>query len=69
MATASTSSHTNTIGALAAGKLLAKATGGRWGPAILILAGIVLLRKRAAAKAARNARMGALAVDEHHARY
>jgi hypothetical protein len=31
MATVATGSHTNTIGALAAGKLLAKATGGRWG--------------------------------------
>ena len=69
MGLASTNSHTNTIGALAAGKLLAKATGGRWGPAILILAGIVLLRKRAAVKAARNARMAALAVDDHHPRY
>ena len=69
MATVPTSSHTNTIGALAAGKLLAKATGGRWGPAILILAGIVLLRKRAAAKAARQASVGALAGDRHDARY
>ena len=54
MARVASGSHTNTIGALAAGKLLAKATGGRWGPAILILAGIILLRKRAAAKAARR---------------
>lgn len=58
MATVASGSHTNTIGALAAGKLLAKATGGRWGPAILILAGIILLRKRAAAKAARRVRAG-----------
>ena len=56
MATVASGSHTNTIGALAAGKLLAKATGGRWGPAILILAGIILLRKRAAARAARRLR-------------
>ncbi|SEO80827.1 hypothetical protein SAMN02800692_2281 [Luteibacter sp. UNC138MFCol5.1] len=56
MATVTEGSHVNTIGALAAGKLLAKATGGRWGPAILILAGIVMLRKRAAARAARRER-------------
>lgn len=64
MATSSSSSHTSTIGALAAGKLLAKATGGRWGPAILILAGIVLLRKRAAARAARRVRADALDVGD-----
>lgn len=58
MATTSSSSHTSTIGALAAGQLLAKAAGGRWGPAILILAGIVLLRKGAAARAARRVRAG-----------
>jgi hypothetical protein len=52
-----TGSHVNTIGALAAGKLLAKATGGKWGPAILILAGIVLLRKRAAQRAAQQRRV------------
>ncbi|HXP01600.1 MAG TPA: hypothetical protein VN813_13950 [Luteibacter sp.] len=56
MVTATSGSHASTIGALAAGKLLAKATGGRWGPAILILAGIILLRKRAAARAARRVR-------------
>ncbi|MGE7136246.1 hypothetical protein ACQKIE_01280 [Luteibacter sp. NPDC031894] len=56
MATVASGSHTSTIGALAAGKLLAKATGGRWGPAILILAGIILMRKRAAARAARRVR-------------
>jgi hypothetical protein len=44
MATVASGSHTSTIGALAAGRLLAKATGGRWGPAILILTGIILLR-------------------------
>lgn len=63
MATAESNSHANTIGALAAGKLLAKATGGRWGPAILILAGIVMLRKRAAAKAAREAHTGVAEKD------
>jgi hypothetical protein len=46
--------HTNAIGAMAAGKLLAMATGGRWGPTILILAGIILLRRRAAARAVRR---------------
>ncbi|QWT20989.1 hypothetical protein KPL74_03010 [Bacillus sp. NP157] len=56
MASANTHSHVSTIGAMAAGKLLAKATGGRWGPAILILAGIVLLRRAAAAHAAKKAR-------------
>jgi len=40
---------------MAAGKLLAMATGGRWVPTILILAGIILLRRRAAARAARRA--------------
>lgn len=50
------SSHVNTIGSLAAGKLLAKAASGRWGPVILILAGIVLLRQRSAAQAARQLR-------------
>jgi hypothetical protein len=64
MATIPATSHTSTIGALAAGKLLAKATGGRWGPAILILAGIVMMRKRAAAKAARRARVNARDIDE-----
>lgn len=57
-------SHANTIGSLAAGKLLAKAAGGRWGPAILILAGIVLLRKRAATRAARQARADIAANDD-----
>jgi hypothetical protein len=46
---------TNPIGAMAAGKLLEMATGGRWVPTILILAGIILLRRRAAARAARRA--------------
>jgi hypothetical protein len=46
--------HTSTVGAMAAGKLLEMATGGRWAPAILILVGIILLRKRAAAKEARR---------------
>jgi len=56
MAVAQTTSHASTIGAMAAGKLLAKATGGRLWPTILILAGIVLLRRGAAAHAARKAR-------------
>jgi hypothetical protein len=46
--------HTNALGAMAAGKLLAMATGGRWVPTILILAGIILLRRRVAARAARR---------------
>jgi hypothetical protein len=49
-----TTEHTNALGAMAAGKLLAMATGGRWVPTILILAGIILLRRRAAAHAARR---------------
>lgn len=56
MARVLSDSHVNTLGAMAAGKLLAKATGGRWGPAILILGGILLLRKRAAARAAHRVR-------------
>ncbi|WP_448098278.1 hypothetical protein [Luteibacter yeojuensis] len=64
MASVSSGSHVNTLGAMAAGKLLAKATGGRWGPAILILAGIILLRKRAAARAARRVRADVYDVDE-----
>ena len=64
MATASSGSPVSTIGALAAGKLLAKATGGRWGPAILILAGIILLRKRAAARAARRVRADVRDIDD-----
>lgn len=64
MATVASGSHTSTIGALAAGKLLAKATGGRWGPAILILAGIILMRKRAAARAARRVRANVVGADE-----
>lgn len=47
--------HSNALGAMAAGKLLEMATGGRWGPTILILAAIILLRRRAAAKAERRA--------------
>jgi hypothetical protein len=46
--------HTNALGAMAAGKLLAIATGGRWVPTILILAGIILLRRRVAARALRR---------------
>ncbi|WP_448100853.1 hypothetical protein [Luteibacter jiangsuensis] len=64
MATVASGSHTSTIGALAAGRLLAKATGGRWGPAILILTGIILLRKRAAARAARRVRSDITDADE-----
>lgn len=64
MATVASGSHTSTIGALAAGKLLAKATGGRWGPAILILTGIILLRKRAAARAARRVHADVVDTDE-----
>ncbi|MGF6712286.1 hypothetical protein QFZ41_003250 [Luteibacter sp. W1I16] len=64
MANVASGSHVNTLGAMAAGKLLAKATGGRWGPAILILAGIILLRKRAAARAARRVRADLNDVDE-----
>lgn len=59
MATTHANHSANTIGAMAAGKLLARATGGRWGPAILILAGIVLLRRGAAARADRKARQDA----------
>ncbi|NID14045.1 hypothetical protein [Luteibacter yeojuensis] len=66
MATVVSGSHTSTIGALAAGKLLAKATDGRWGPAILILAGIILLRKRAAARSARRARADRDPMDAAH---
>jgi hypothetical protein len=57
-------SHANTIGSIAAGKLLAKAAGGRWGPAILILAGIVLLRKRAATRAAGQSSIGTAAAHD-----
>jgi hypothetical protein len=46
--------RTNPVGAMAAGKLLEMATGGRWGPTILILACIILLRRRAAARTARR---------------
>jgi hypothetical protein len=46
--------HTNALGAMAASKLLTMATGGRWGPTILILAAIILVRRRAAARAARK---------------
>lgn len=60
MAAAQTTSHASTIGAMAAGKLLAKATGGRLWPTILILAGIVLLRRGVAAHAAKRARARAL---------
>ncbi|WP_369930377.1 hypothetical protein [Xanthomonas sp. NCPPB 2632] len=64
-----TGSHVNTIGALAAGKLLAKATGGKWGPAILILAGIILLRKRAAQRAAQRQRADMALVSHADASY
>jgi hypothetical protein len=64
-----TGSHVNTIGALAAGKLLAKATGGKWGPAILILAGIVLLRKRAAQRATKQQRIDMALQGDADARY
>ncbi|KJV36197.1 hypothetical protein [Luteibacter yeojuensis] len=64
MATAHTTSHASEIGAMAAGKLLAKATGGKLWPTILILVGIVLLRRTAAAHAAKKARVHAeLGVD------
>ena len=56
MATGQTTNPASTIGALAAGKLLEKATGGRLWPTVLILAGIVLLRRMAATHAARKAR-------------
>lgn len=56
MAAAQSPNHASTIGAMAAGKLLAKATGGKLWPTILILAGIVLLRRSAAARAAKKAR-------------
>jgi hypothetical protein len=56
MASAQTPNHASTIGAMAAGKLLAKATGGKLWPTILILAGIVLLRRSAAAHAAKKQR-------------
>jgi len=59
----SRNSHANTIATMAAGKLLAKALGGRWGPAILIIAGIVLLKRRAAAKASDARRMGTDGVE------
>lgn len=48
--------RTNTVGAMAAGKLLVQATGGRWGPIIAVLAGIVLVRRIVAAKAQRRLR-------------
>ncbi|UPG95977.1 hypothetical protein [Luteibacter aegosomatissinici] len=57
---AATTSHASTIGAMAAGKLLARATGGQLWPAILILAGIVLLRHGAAVRAAKKAHAHAL---------
>lgn len=63
MASTRKPSQASTIGAMAAGKLLAKATGGRLWPTILILAGIVLLRRSAAAHAARKMRGTAL-LDE-----
>lgn len=50
--------HTSTLGTMAAGKLLAKAASGRWGPVILIVAGILLLRKRATDRALQRARDG-----------
>lgn len=47
----------NTLGTMAAGKLLIQATGGRWGPVLLVLAGLVMLRRAAAAKAERRLRL------------
>lgn len=47
----------NTLGTMAAGKLLMQATGGRWGPMLLVLAGIVLIRRVVAAKAERRLRL------------
>lgn len=55
--------HTSAIGAMAAGRLLAMATGGRWGPTILILAAIILLRRRAAVRAASRALPGRQGAD------
>jgi hypothetical protein len=64
MPTAHTTSHASEIGAMAAGKLLAKATGGKLWPTILILAGIVLLRRAVEAHAQKKARAHAqLGVD------
>jgi hypothetical protein len=60
MATAQTSNHASTIGAMAAGKLLAKATGGRLWPTLLILAGIVLVRRYIDAQATKKAHAKAL---------
>ncbi|MDF3981170.1 hypothetical protein P3W24_04175 [Luteibacter sp. PPL201] len=51
-----TSQRTHTLGTMAAGRLLIRAAGGRWGPALLVLAGIVLLRRMSAAKAERRLR-------------
>lgn len=51
--------HKNSLGALAAGRLLTEAAGGKWGPAIVILAGIILLRRWAAARAVRRNRLAA----------
>jgi hypothetical protein len=48
------------IGAMAAGKLLAKAAGGRLWPTLLILVGIVLVRRVAAVHAQKKARVAAL---------
>ncbi|UPG84599.1 hypothetical protein L2Y94_14850 [Luteibacter aegosomatis] len=48
--------RTNTIGAMAAGRLLIQATGGRWGPVLAVLAGIVLVRRILAGKAQRRLR-------------
>lgn len=61
MGTAQTTSHASTIGAMAAGKLLAKATGGRLWPTLLILAAVVLVQRGIAARTARkHAAMAAL---------
>lgn len=48
--------HKNSLGALAASRLLAEAAGGKWGPAIVILAGIVFFRRWMAVRAAHRQR-------------
>lgn len=51
--------HKNSLGALAAGRLLTEAAGGKWGPAIVILTGIVLLRRWLAVRSVRRRRLSA----------
>jgi hypothetical protein len=48
------------VGAMAAGKLLAKAAGGRLWPTLLILVGIVLVRRAAAIHAQKKSLASAL---------